>query len=492
VVSANASPQPGVLAPLVVGFDLDMTLIDARSGISAAWQALSRETGVHVDAGLVVTRLGPPVEQEVARWFPAEQVESVAERYRAIYRDVAATGVVAMPGAGEALAAVRAQHGSTVAVTAKHEPNARLNVAHVGLDLDEVVGDLWAEAKGYALAERGGSVYVGDHVHDVIAARAAGACAVAVATGPCTRDELLAAGADVVLASLSEFPAWLDTHLLDVRAAALEERLAALGSVVVAFSGGADSALLLAAAVQALGADRVVAATAYSDSLPRGERAPAADFAAALGVRLLTPRTYEMAREGYRANGGDRCYFCKTELYGRLGEVARREGLSVVVDGTNQDDGDDFRPGMRAARDLGVRSPLREVGLSKAEIRALSSRLGLRTWDKPAVACLSSRFAYGDPITVEKLNRVADAESGLRRLGFRGFRVRHHGNLARLELPEDRMAEALARHAEVVAAIKEAGYQYVALDLEGYRAGSQNEVLHARLQPGGLRRPRAV
>jgi uncharacterized protein len=172
--------------------------------------------------------------------------------------------------------------------------------------------------------------------------------------------------------------------------------------------------------------------------------------------------------------------------------VAQERGLRLVVDGSNADVAGDFRPGMRAARELGVRSPLQEVGLTKSEIRKLSAAAGLPTWDKPAMACLSSRFAYGDPITVEKLKRVAAAESGLRRLGFRGFRVRHHGDVARLEVPAEQMAEALARAAEVLTAVKGAGYQYVALDLEGYRTGSMNEVLNARLQSGGLRRPRAV
>jgi uncharacterized protein len=160
-----------------------------------------------------------------------------------------------------------------------------------------------------------------------------------------------------------------------------------------------------------------------------------------------------------------------------------------VIDGTNADDASDFRPGMRAAVNLGVRSPLLESGLTKREIREISAEFGLRTWDKPAAACLSSRFAYGDPITVEKLRQVAAAESALRRLGYKGFRVRHEDGTARLEFPSDQMFSVLERRDEIVAAVKAAGYQYVSLDLEGYRAGSLNEVLNARLQPGGLRRP---
>jgi uncharacterized protein len=175
-----------------------------------------------------------------------------------------------------------------------------------------------------------------------------------------------------------------------------------------------------------------------------------------------------------------------------LARLAEERGLGVVVDGSNADDLGDFRPGMRAARKLGVRSPLQDVGLSKSEIRTLSARHGLRTWDKPAAACLSSRFEYGDPITVEKLQRVAAAESAVRQLGFRGFRVRHHDAIARIELPREQFAMA-AEHADaLVDAVRSAGYRHVVLDLAGFRSGSMNEVLNARLQPRGLRRPSAV
>jgi len=264
-----------------------------------------------------------------------------------------------------------------------------------------------------------------------------------------------------------------------------------MGSTLVAFSGGVDSTLLLRAAHDALGS-RAVAATGLSQTYAAEEMDEAKDIAAQIGVEHLVVGTMELTDPRYANNTHQRCFFCKTELYGRLNEVARERGLATVIDGSNADDLDDFRPGMRAARDLGVRSPLQEVGLGKDEIRSLSQELGLPTWDKPAVACLSSRFSYGDPITVEKLRQVAAAETALRNLGFRGFRVRHHGEIARLELVAEAMSDALARHDEVVAAVRGAGYRYVTLDLEAYRAGRMNEVLHARLQPGGLRRSRAV
>lgn len=272
---------------------------------------------------------------------------------------------------------------------------------------------------------------------------------------------------------------------------ALIDLLQSFGSVLVAFSGGVDSSLLLRASRDALGA-AAVAASGLSQTYAAEELAEAKAIAEEMGVEHLIVPTMELTDRRYADNTHQRCFFCKQELYSRLGEVARDRGLAVVVDGTNADDLGDFRPGIRAARALNVRSPLAEVGLAKAEIRALAAALGLRTWDKPAAACLSSRFAYGDPITVEKLRRVAAAESALRGLGWRGFRVRDHGSVARLELDPIDLAMGVERRAEITSAVKAAGYDYVALDLEGYRAGSQNEVLHAHLQPRGLRRPGAV
>lgn len=213
-MAPHTAPRP-VTAPLTVGFDLDMTLIDSRPGIHAAYRALSAETGVRIDADLAVTRLGPPLEQELAHWFPDERIQEMADRYREIYPAHAITPTLAMPGAREAIAAVQELGGRAIVVTAKHEPNAKLHLAHLGLAPDETIGWLWAEAKAEALREHGASVYVGDHVGDVRGARVAGALSVAVPTGPCDSDELREAGADVVLEDLTAFPQWLRSYCAD-------------------------------------------------------------------------------------------------------------------------------------------------------------------------------------------------------------------------------------------------------------------------------------
>jgi phosphoglycolate phosphatase len=203
---------------LTVGFDLDMTLIDSRPGIKAAYEALSAETGTYIDADLAVTRLGPPLEQEMRHWFPADRIEDVSDRYREIYPTYAIGPTPALTGAREAVAAVRAHGGRAIVVTAKHEPNAKLHLAHLGIEADAVIGWLWAEAKAEALREHDAAVYVGDHTGDVRGARTAGALSVAVATGPCDAAELRAAGADVVLTDLTEFPAWLASYVADAAA----------------------------------------------------------------------------------------------------------------------------------------------------------------------------------------------------------------------------------------------------------------------------------
>ncbi|MEV5981975.1 HAD hydrolase-like protein [Streptomyces sp. NPDC052114] len=200
---------------LTVGFDLDMTLIDSRPGIRAAYLALSAETGAYIDADLAVTRLGPPLEQELRHWFPEGEIQEMADLYREIYATYAIEPTLAMPGAREAVAAVHAHGGRAIVVTAKHEPNAKLHLSHLGIEADAVIGWLWAEAKAEALREHGASVYVGDHTGDVRGARTAGALSVAVETGPCDAAELRAAGADVVLGGLTEFPGWLAAYTAD-------------------------------------------------------------------------------------------------------------------------------------------------------------------------------------------------------------------------------------------------------------------------------------
>ncbi|MFF3909404.1 HAD family hydrolase [Streptomyces sp. NPDC001848] len=198
--------------PLTVGFDLDMTLIDSRPGIHACYQALSARTGTYIDADLAVTRLGPPLAEELVNWFPAEQIDAVADLYREMYPTIAIAATPALPGAREAIEAVRAAGGRAIVVTAKYEPNAKLHLEHLGIEPDAVIGDLWAERKAEALLDHGAAVYVGDHTGDVRGARTAGAHSVAVATGPCDADELRGAGADVILTDLTEFPAWLATY----------------------------------------------------------------------------------------------------------------------------------------------------------------------------------------------------------------------------------------------------------------------------------------
>ncbi|WP_436770855.1 HAD family hydrolase [Yinghuangia sp. YIM S09857] len=205
------------MGDLVVGFDLDMTLIDGRVGIGAAWAVLAEETGVAIDVDLVVSRLGPPLEQEIAVWFPADQVVPLAARYREIYPELAVPGTILLPGAREAIAAVRRHGGRVIVVTAKARGNAEVHVRHLGLAVDDVVGGLWSDGKATALREHGASVYVGDHLGDIAGARAAGAASVAVATGPIAAADLRAAGADVVLDDLTGFPAWLDAFQAAVR-----------------------------------------------------------------------------------------------------------------------------------------------------------------------------------------------------------------------------------------------------------------------------------
>jgi uncharacterized protein len=270
-------------------------------------------------------------------------------------------------------------------------------------------------------------------------------------------------------------------RLLAEKGRRLRDILAGYRSVLIAFSGGVDSAYLAIAAAAALG-DRALAVTADSPSYPDAHRRLALSIASDFGFAHEVIHTSELERPEYRANPANRCYYCKDELYSRLAAVAAERGLAVVVDGNNADDRGDYRPGRQAAREHGVRSPLDEADLTKDDIRALAREAGLQSWNEPASACLSSRIPYGTEVSDDKLRQIEQAETVLRDLGFRVFRVRHHDTVARLEIARSEMARALdpAINASLVTALKALGYQYVSLDLQGYRLGSLNEALLLR------------
>ncbi len=269
----------------------------------------------------------------------------------------------------------------------------------------------------------------------------------------------------------------VDEATLTRKEAALAAILGECGSVVIGYSGGVDSVFLARFALEVLGPEKVLAVTGASESYPEVQREMALECVRRFGIPHLEIGTGELSDPNYLANPSNRCYFCKSELWGRLGEVARERGYAAVLDGSNADDAGDWRPGLRAAAEHAVRSPLLEAGLTKAEIRVLSARLGLPTWDQPAAPCLSSRLPYGLAVTVERLRQVERAEELLRGRGLKEFRVRHHGDVARIEAGASETAQALAGAAEIARALRALGFGRVLLDVEGYRRGALNEGL---------------
>ena len=268
------------------------------------------------------------------------------------------------------------------------------------------------------------------------------------------------------------------TTRTQARLAHLREILTSLDGVVVAFSGGVDSSLVLAVARECL-KEKCLAATATSETYSHKELDAARVFARRIGAEHYVFETGELDIDGFRENPPDRCYFCKRELFSKLRELAQERELAYVVDGANADDRHDHRPGLRAGAELGVRSPLVEAGITKDEVREISRALGLPTWARPARACLASRFPYGSEITAGKLAQVAAAEDVLESLGFTQYRVRHHGDVARIEVPADevaRLTEPKTR-AKVIGELKRVGFTYVTVDLQGFRSGSMNEIL---------------
>ena len=429
-------------------------------------RVLGAELGVEFPVEELTSKLGPPLDQILAPHLPADQVGPAGDRFRALYPEHAVADIPVLPGAHEALAAVRRHRGRVVVVTGKYPPNAQRHIDHLALDVDLLEGWVWGVGKAEVLRREGVSVYVGDHVHDVEGARAAGVLSVSVLTGGCTREEL-EDGRDRRGAREPRGVPRVARRAPAARpgSTALERDLRARGSRAWSPTAAARTARSCSRRRSAR-SDPTTSSPrpATAHSLPEVERDPARDFAESLGVEVLTPETHEMEREGYRANGGDRCFFCKAELIDVLTPLARgarhrRPSRPARTPTTRSPaSGRASAPPTSAARS----HPLRDAGLTKAQVREASHRWGLPTWDKPAAACLSSRVAYGVEVTPHRLARVERAEAAVRELlaadGLANLRVR---DLGRPRLGRGRPRTAAARRAprthEVVAAVRGGG-----------------------------------